>query len=66
MLNGLNIVLILCLIACLIYIYWLHNGDIKVIKKRKSQEQEYDDDMSFLKSNYEPTESTGELLGSLE
>lgn len=61
MINIVNIILLLCLIGCLLYIYWLHNTFNtekvqKVIQKKdninKLSEPD-NDEISFLKSNYD-------------
>lgn len=55
-----NIILILCIIGCLVYIYWLHHSyqehQNKIIKELKLNQKQIKepDDVSFLKSNYEP------------
>jgi len=55
-----NIILIICIIGCLIYIYWLQHSysdnQNKIIEKLKIHQKSIKepDDVSFLKSNYEP------------
>ena len=60
--NLMNIALILCLIACVGYIFWLHNKKTtkkpekqkkKKAKKEESEEEEVDDEISMFKSNFD-------------
>lgn len=66
MINIVNIILVLCLIGCLVYIYWLHhtfNTNKKVIPKKDNINQRSepsDDEISFLKSNYDMSLMTKE------
>ena len=65
MINIVNIILLLCLIGCLLYIYWLHhtfntNKNKKVVKKDNigDHTEPADDEISFLKSNYDMSLTT--------
>jgi Ca2+/Na+ antiporter len=67
MIDIMNVVLILCLIACLLYIYWLYSthviiktiSDEKNDKKKKPSNEEIEE-ISFLKSNYDMSLTTKE------
>lgn len=67
MINIVNIILLLCLIGCLLYIYWLHhtfNTDTKKVSPKKNIPNKHsepaDDEISFLKSNYDMSLTTRE------
>lgn len=61
MINIVNVILLLCLIGCLLYIYWLHHTfstdkNKKVLQKKDNinkRSEPADDEISFLKSNYD-------------
>lgn len=57
MIDPVNILLLLSLIGCLIYIYWLHQTEkkskSKPQKENAKRQEETDDNMSFLKSDYD-------------
>jgi len=72
--NFVHVILVLCLIICVGYIYWLHRGmkkeetitkknkpgkKIKKIKEEELEETE-SDEISFLKSNFDPSITTKE------
>ena len=65
MLNIIDVILILCLIGCMIYIYWLHSKySPKIIQTlpKKIPDTNNIDDMSFLKSNYDIAPSDDENI----
>lgn len=58
MINIVVLMLVLSLICCLCYIYWLHHNilPLKKVNKKVQKEVVYepdDDEISFLKSNYD-------------
>jgi hypothetical protein len=66
MIDFLNVILLVCLIGCGIYIYWLHHQQMfqkfqmnKKIKKQKIEIPE--EEPSFLKSEYD-AKTDGESL----
>jgi hypothetical protein len=65
MVDFLNVILLVCLIGCGIYIYWLHhkqeNKKPLHIKKKKQIIELPEDEPSFLKSNYDE-KTSGESL----
>ena len=60
--NFVIVALLLCLTACLGYIYWLHrkkNSQEKIKKvDKKVDDVDDEDDITFLNSNYDPSITT--------
>lgn len=55
MLTVIDMILIVGLLGCLIYIYWLHQKNAKQTKKQHVGDKQIntqDDEISFLKSDY--------------
>lgn len=58
MIDFLNVILLVCLIGCGIYIYWMHHQQmfkkLQLMKQPKKQKIEIpEDEPSFLKSEYD-------------